>query len=129
MNSNLRWKAIFILVVVLICFYGLFGVPAFPTSWAQAADNFSNRMQLGLDLRGGSHLVLQVQVREAVGNHCDQTIDALNDQVHKQNIPVGEIRRVSDTQILVRNVAPASTGALQALVQNQFPDWTISQAA
>lgn len=129
MNPNLRWKAIFIVVIVLICFYALFGVPSFPTSLGQMADNFSNRMQLGLDLRGGSHLVLQVQVQEAVGTHCDQAMDALNDQLHKQNITTGEIRRASDTQILIRNVAPASTGALQALVQNQFPEWTLSQAA
>jgi|SRR5579859_558880 len=129
MNSNLRWKAIFILVIVLICVYALFGLPSFPTSFGQMADNFSNRMQLGLDLRGGSHLVLQVQVQEAVATHRDQAIDALNDQLHKQNIVTGEIREVSDTQILIRNVAPASTGALQALVQNQFPEWTLSQAA
>ncbi|MHB8484777.1 MAG: protein translocase subunit SecD [Candidatus Acidiferrales bacterium] len=129
MNSNLRWKAIFIIVIVLICFYALFGLPSFPTSFGQMADNFSNRMQLGLDLRGGSHLVLQVQVQEAVATHRDQAIDALNDQLHKQNIVTGEIREVSDTQILIRNVAPASTGALQSLVQNQFPEWTLSQAA
>ena len=115
MNSNLRWKAIFIIVIVLLCFYALFGLPSFPTSFGQMADNFSNRMQLGLDLRGGSHLVLQVQVQEAIATHRDQAMDALNDQLHKQNITVGEIREVSDTQILIRNVAPASTGALQAL--------------
>ncbi|MGB7024139.1 MAG: protein translocase subunit SecD [Candidatus Acidiferrales bacterium] len=129
MSSNLRWKAIFIIVIVLICFYALFGLPSFPTSFGQMADNFSNRMQLGLDLRGGSHLVLQVQVQEAIANHRDQAIDALNDQLHKQKIVTGEIREVSDTQFLIRNVAPASTGALQALVQNQFPEWTLSQAA
>ncbi|HEV2305874.1 MAG TPA: protein translocase subunit SecD [Candidatus Acidoferrales bacterium] len=129
MNSNLKWKALFIVIVVLICFYGLFGVPSFPTSWAQAADNFSNRMQLGLDLRGGSHLVLQVQVQEAVGNHTDQTISALEDQLHKQNITAGQVRRLSDTQILIPNVAPASSGTLQALVQNQLPDWTMAPAA
>jgi preprotein translocase subunit SecD len=129
MDSNLRWKAIFILVVVLVCLYGLFGIPSFPTSWGQVADNFSNRMQLGLDLRGGSHLVLQVQVQDAIRAHCDEVYDSLQSQLHKQNITFGEAREVSDTQILVRNVAPASTGALQALVQNQYPDWTISQAA
>ena len=129
MDSNLKWKAIFILVVVLICFYGLFGLPSFPTSWGQVADNFSNRMQLGLDLRGGSHLVLQVQVQEAVNTHCDQAHDALQDELRKQNITVGEVRELNSTQILVRNVAPASTGALQALVQSQLPDWNVSQAA
>jgi preprotein translocase subunit SecD len=129
MESNLKWKALFILVVVLICLYALFGFPSFPTSWAQVKDNFSNRMQLGLDLRGGSHLVLQVQVQEAVATHTDQTYDALQDQLHKQNITAGEVREVGSTQILIRNVAPASTGSLQALVQNQFPDFAISQAA
>lgn len=129
MDSNLKWKALFIGIVVLICFYGLFGRPSFPTSWGEVASNFSNRMQLGLDLRGGSHLVLQVQVQEAVANQCDQTIDQLQDQLRKQNITTGTIRRISDTQILVPNVAPAATGSLQALAQNQFPDWTVSQAA
>jgi preprotein translocase subunit SecD len=129
MDSNLKWKAIFILIVVLVCLYGLFGFPSFPTSWGQVADNFTDRMQLGLDLRGGSHLVLEVQVQDAIRTHSDQAYDGLQDQLRKQNITVGEIREVSSTQILVRNVAPASTGALQALVQNQFPDWTISQAA
>ncbi|MGB6484365.1 MAG: protein translocase subunit SecD [Candidatus Acidiferrales bacterium] len=129
MDSNLKWKALFILIVVLICLYALFGVPSFPTSWGQVASNFSNRMQLGLDLRGGSHLVLQVQVQEAVATHTDQIFDALQDQLHKQNITTGEVRELNSTQILIRNVAPASTGALQALVQNQFPDFTISEAA
>ena len=129
MNSNLKWKAVFIVIVVLICFYALFGVPSFPTSWGQVADNFSNRMQLGLDLRGGSHLVLQVQVQEAVANHTDQTISALEDQIKKQNVTTGALRRVNDTQILVPDVAPASSGTLQALVQNQLPDWTMAPAA
>ncbi len=129
MDSNLKWKAIFIVVVILICFYGLFGRPSFPTSWGDVANNFSDRMQLGLDLRGGSHLVLQVQVQEAVANQCDQTINDLQDQLRKQNITAGAIRRTSDTQILIPDVAPAASGALQALAQNQFPDWIMSQAA
>lgn len=129
MDSNLKWKALFILVVVLICFYGMFGRPSFPTSWGRLAGNFTSEMQLGLDLRGGSHLVLQVQVQEAVGIHTDQTHDELVDQLHKQNIAVGEIRELNTTQILIRNVPPASTGTLQSMIQGQFPDWTLSQAA
>lgn len=128
MKSNLRWKAIFIILVVLICFYALFGVPSFPTSWAQAAGNFSNRMQLGLDLRGGSHLVLQVQVQEAVRNHTYQAIDSLKSELKKQNITVGQVTYVSPTEILLNNVAPASTGTLDSLIQSEFPDWTMSQA-
>lgn len=129
MNPNLKWKAVFISVIVLICLYGLLGLPSFPTSWAAVADNFKSRIQLGLDLRGGSHLVLQVQVQEAIGTHCDQAIDSLKDQLRKQNLTVGEVRRVDDTHFLVLNVAPDASGALQGIVQNQFPDWSMAPAA
>ncbi len=67
MNPNLKWKALFILLVILGCIYGLVGLPTFPTSVAQLKDNFSHQIKLGLDLQGGTHLVLQVQ---DAGSHC-----------------------------------------------------------
>ncbi|HEV2491241.1 MAG TPA: protein translocase subunit SecD [Candidatus Acidoferrales bacterium] len=129
MNPNLKWKAVFISVIVLICIYGLLGLPSFPTSWSAVADNFKTRIQLGLDLRGGSHLVLQVQVQEAIDTHCNQAIDELKDQLRKQNINVGDVRHVDDTHFLVLGVSPDGSGALQSIVQNQFPDWSMAPAA
>src|SRR6266481_1665407 len=59
MNPNLKWKALFILAVILFCIYFLFGYPVFPTSLAQVKDNFSKQIKLGLDLQGGTHLLLR----------------------------------------------------------------------
>ena len=129
MNSQLRWKFIFITVVILLCIYGLIGVPTFPTSWAQVKQNLSDRIKLGLDLKGGSHLVLQVQVDEAIGQRCDQAVDQITKQVHEKNIAVGEIRRVDDTHILVRNVDPNASGTFRDLVSGQFADWAVAPAA
>jgi preprotein translocase subunit SecD len=129
MNPQLRWKMIVILIVVLACIFGLFGLPDLPRSWAQVKDNFNQRIKLGLDLRGGSHLVLQVQVQEAVGLHCDQTVDRLTQQLREKNVNVGEVDRRSDTQILVRNVAPEQAGTFRDLVRDQFPEWDSSAAA
>lgn len=129
MNSQLKWKFIFIAAVIVICIFGLVGMPQLPTSVAQVKQNLADRIKLGLDLKGGSHLVLQVQVDEAIGFRCDQTMDQLSKQLHEKNIPFGEMRRVSDTQILVRNVDPAATGQFRDLVSNQFPDWTMQPAA
>lgn len=129
MNPQLRWKFIFITFVVLLCIYGIIGLPSFPTSPSQIRDNLANRIKLGLDLKGGSHLVLQVQVDEAVGLRCDQAVDDLTRQIHDKNIIVGEIRRLSNTQILVRNVDPSTSGAFRDLVSSQFTDWSISPAA
>jgi preprotein translocase subunit SecD len=131
MNSQLKWKFILIFISVLVCLYGLVGVPQFPTSFAQVKQNLANRIRLGLDLKGGSHLVLQVQVDEAVGQHCDQAVDDLKKQLRLKNVltPTGEIRRVDDTHILVRNVDPNASSGFQDLINSQFTDWAVSPAS
>ena len=129
MTPQLRWKIILIAVVIFLCIFGLVGLPDFPRSWAMVKDNFSQRIKLGLDLKGGSHLVLQVQVQEAVGIHCDQAIDRLNQLLHEKNIGFGEIRRIDDTHILVRNVAADQTATVRDLARDQFPEWDITAAA
>jgi len=128
MTSNLRWKAIFIVLVVVLCAYGLMGLPSFPTSLAQLRDNFSQRIKLGLDLQGGTHLILQVQVNEAVSLQADQTLDHLTTQLHDKNIRYDEMRKLSDTQILVRNLAPDSAATFRDLVSSSFPDWSVAPA-
>ena len=129
MNSQLRWKFIFIGGVILFCIFGLVGMPELPTSLRQVKQNLVDRIKLGLDLKGGSHLVLQVQVDEAIGQRCDQAVDQLTKQLHEKNIGFGEIRRVDDTHILVRSVDPATSGNFRDLVNSQFTDWNPTPAA
>jgi preprotein translocase subunit SecD len=129
MNPQLKWKFVLILIVLLLCIYGVIGLPVFPTSLSQVKDNLADRIKLGLDLKGGSHLVLQVQIEEAIGQRCDQTIDQLTKQLHDKNIGFGEIRRVDDTHVLVRGVDPATSGDFHDLINNQFTDWSIAPAA
>jgi preprotein translocase subunit SecD len=131
MNSQLRWKFIFICAVVLVCIYGVLGLPAFPTSASQLKQNLVDRIKLGLDLKGGSHLVLQVEVDKAVGQRCDQAVDDLSKQVQTKNVlsPAGEIRRVDDTHIMVRNINPDSYSTFQDIANNQFTDWSVAPAA
>ncbi len=127
MSPQLKWKFVFIALVILVCIFGLVGIP-FPTSFGQIRQNLSDRIHLGLDLRGGSHLVLQVQVDEAIGQRTDQAYDALQKALHDKNINPG-MSRVDDTHILVTNVDPAASGTLNDIVTNQFTDWTMTPAA
>ncbi|MGH9580688.1 MAG: hypothetical protein ACRD2R_06830, partial [Terriglobales bacterium] len=135
MNPNLKWKALFILAVILLCIYGLVGLPKFPTSWAQVKQNFDQRIKLGLDLQGGTHMILQVQVQEALGLHCDTSIERLRRQMGESNITYEEIRRQDDAfpvvigqRILVRNVNPDQIGAFRDLVRDSFADWDMAPA-
>src|SRR5512137_2847816 len=125
MNPQLKWKFVFIAIVIVLCIFGLVGLPEFPTSLAAVKQNLADRIKLGLDLKGGSHLVLQVQVDEAIGQRCDQAVDELTRQVHQKNILTGEIRRVDDTHILVRSVDPNGSASFRDLVSTQFADWTL----
>ena len=130
MNPNLKWKALFIVAVILVCIYGLIGLPTFPTSLAQIKDNFRKQIKLGLDLQGGTHLVLQVQVQEAIAQETDQMVDRLTKQLRDKNISFDEIRRVDDTHILVRNVDFQQAAAFRDLVQQQYGNlWDTAPAA
>ena len=130
MNPNLKWKVIFIVLVVVGCIYGLVGLPVFPTSLAQIKDNFSHQIKLGLDLQGGTHLILQVQTQEAIAQETDQTVDRLTAQLRTKNIRYDEIRRTDDTHILVRNIAPDQSSDFRDLVNLQLQNvWDLSPAA
>src|SRR6202521_4034517 len=131
MNPNLKWKALFILAVILACFIGLIGFPAFPpTSLAQLKDNFAHQIKLGLDLQGGTHLILQVQVQEAIAQETDQTVDRLAGQLRAKNIRYDEIRRVDDTHILIRNLDSAQLAQFRDIVTAQYANvWALTPAA
>src|SRR6266403_542923 len=130
MNPNLKWKAVFIAVVILGCIYGLVGLPAFPTSIADVKSNFAHQIKLGLDLQGGTHLILQVQVQEAIAQETDQTVDRLTTQLRTKNIHYDEVRRVDDTHIVVRNIPSDQLSDFRDLVASQLQNvWDMSATA
>jgi len=129
MNPNLKWKALFIIAVILFCIYFLIGYPTFPTSVAQMKDNFSKQIKLGLDLQGGTHLILQVQVQEAIAQETDTTVDRLATLLRSKNIHYDEVRRIDDTHLLVRNVDSSQVSDFRDLVTQQYTNvWDLSPA-
>jgi preprotein translocase subunit SecD len=129
MNPNLKWKALFILAVILLCIYSVIGYPNFPTSLAALKDNFTHQIKLGLDLQGGTHLILQVQVQEAIAQETDQTVDRLTTAMRAKNIRYDEVRRADDTHIVVRNVPSDQLSAFRDLIHEQYEGiWELSPA-
>jgi len=126
MNSNLRWKAIFVAAVILLCIYGLVGLPSFPTSGGTIKQNLSERIRLGLDLQGGTHLVLQVQVNEAVRQETNQNVTQIYKLLRDRNIPSDQPVSIGDTQIKVSNVSPDRIGDLRAIATDSFPGFDFS---
>ena len=73
MKKNLKNKIALIIAVLLICLYGIFGIPS-GLSGKALLEGMSGRIHLGLDLRGGAHLILQVKVEEAVSAETDNVV-------------------------------------------------------
>src|SRR5260370_585153 len=125
MTSNLKIKILAILVVILGCVYGIIGLP---TSKDQILANWNKNIHLGLDLRGGSQLVLQVQIQDAFKAEADSVIQRLKDQLNTTRIPFTEMMRndpptikASDTiQIDVKGVASTRGGDFRALVNDNY---------
>src|SRR5277367_2169865 len=130
MTPNLKYKAIFILPLILFCIYFLVGYPTFPTSAAQIKDNFAHQIKLGLDLQGGTHLILQVQVQEAIAQETDQTVERLTTALRAKNISYNEVRRLDDTHIAIRGLDPGGYNAFSDLVNAQYSNiWDLAPTA
>ena len=125
MTSNLKIKILVIVVVVLACIYGIIGLP---TSKEQLVANWQKNIHLGLDLKGGSQLVLQVQIQDAFKAEADTVIQRLKDQLAAKHITYVEMSRnepptiqSADTiQIDVKGVPSTSAGDFRALVNDNF---------
>src|SRR5437016_3330124 len=88
MQRNLTVKTVVIVATILLCIYGIIGIPK---SKAELRANLEHNIKLGLDLKGGSHLVLQVQVQDAMKSVADHTIESLKDTLRKENIGFSEM--------------------------------------
>jgi preprotein translocase subunit SecD len=132
MNKNLRIKAAIIVAVILICIYGIVGIP---TSWNQLVANWNNNIKLGLDLRGGSHLVLQVQVQDAFIAEAQQIVDRLRDELSKagisyttiDNTEPDSIEIADDVRVNVRGIPAEKAGSFRSIVQDRLGEtWNLN---
>ncbi len=122
-HNRIRNRTIFILVVVIACVLGLTGLPK---NVQQLKRNLADRIHLGLDLKGGTNMVLQVHVDDAVKVTADQALEQLRDEMTSRNIPYTSIERQGISSILIKGLPAAKLGSLQSLLTQQFSTWTLA---
>src|SRR5437763_16899722 len=92
MQKNLLIKTIFIIAVLLVFVYGIFGIPK-SLSGQGLKEAMLQRVHLGLDLRGGTHLILQVMVNDAINADSDRLIDRLKVKLADKHVAYAEIAK------------------------------------
>jgi preprotein translocase subunit SecD len=132
MNKNLSWKLIVIVGILLVFLFGIFGVPK---DWSGKGllASITDRIHLGLDLRGGTHLILQVQVNDAVNVDSDNAIARLKEDMRTRKINYADITKPDPVNhpdmVVVKGVPPDQTNDFKSIVSDRLPDYDATSGA
>jgi len=121
MGKNLATKVAVIIAVILFFVYGIIGIPhstgrGFGDSVKQS---LADRIHLGLDLKGGTHLVLAVHVEEAIGSATDRDVARLETALPAAGVTGATVAKLDAAHpevITISGVSPAQTSQLRTLV-------------
>jgi preprotein translocase subunit SecD len=127
MGKNLKGKTAFIVALLVVFCFGFVGIPhgVTPTALKQA---LADHINLGLDLKGGIHLELKVNVEEAVGLTTDRDVERLQDDLAKAGLtsatvskpdPVAHPEAITVGGVTTANISKAR-GILEGTDYNDF---------
>ena len=129
MKKNLFWKLVFIIAVMLFFLFGILGVPQ-SLSGSGLLTALTDHIHLGLDLKGGTHLILQVHVNDAVNVDAQNAIEVLKDQLRKRKIDYADITQPdpqnNPDHILIKGVQPGARSDLISIVQDRLPEYDLT---
>ena len=107
MQKNLRWKFLFIAAIMVACLY-LFVSPR------QSGAGLLSRLNLGLDLKGGIHLVLQVKTDDALNQELAQDAERIATDLKGRNINFVSAKKGNGLAIEIVGVDTAQDRDLRA---------------
>ena len=132
MNKNLLWKLLFIIGTMLFFLFGIFGIPK-SFSGGGLLTALTDHIHLGLDLKGGTHLILQVQVNDAVNVDAQNAIEVLKDQFRSHKIDYTDISQPdpqnNPDHLVLKGVPAAARSDLRNIVQERLPEYDVTAGA
>ncbi len=120
MSGSLRWRAVTVAAVVLTAAFFL--VPSvvgqMPAWWGRALP--SDSIRLGLDLRGGIHMVLEVQADKAVENSVDLLIEQMKRELQEEGIATRAWSRVGLDTLVFDLVSRSRFEELEEIITERY---------
>ena len=116
MDSKILWRVVLIVAVVGLSLWSLYPP--------------GEKINYGLDLSGGIHLVLQVQTDDAIKAELDDAAQRLVSRARDENIQLtqGE-SNIEDLSFTVRVPADTDPSALREVADNWVPGYTVRPGA
>jgi preprotein translocase subunit SecD len=122
MKKNLTNKIIGIVAVLLICLWGIFGASKGVTG-SDLTEGLTKRIHLGLDLKGGAHLILQVKVEEAIFAETGNTAGRIQQDLQKAKLTYSQVYVPDPSKpetIRVEGTPAASSNAVETLLDSKY---------
>jgi preprotein translocase subunit SecD len=117
--KNLSWRLIVIAAVILAAV--IYVIPTFqPGIWPH------KKINLGLDLQGGMHLVLEVDADKAVENTIERIGQEMRTLMRKARIRHQGIQRVETVKLAVKVTEADNIDRFNGLLDKEFPDLRIA---
>ena len=107
--NNLRWRILLIVVIVGACLWAI--IPP------------EQKIRLGLDLKGGVHLVLQVNTDDALRLETETTAETLRNELEKAGAAAATVEATSPTEFRVSGLQPGQDAALRQAATSLTPAW------
>jgi len=132
MNKTFGWKLGLVVATLVVFLFGIFGLPK-EFSRGGLLASVQEHIHLGLDLKGGTHLILQVQVNDAVNGDSDRAVERLKEDLRTHKINYTEISKpdpiTRPDQIVLKGVPPDSTSDLRAIASERLPEYDFNSGA
>lgn len=111
--KNISWKLVFVLIVIVVAIIYL--LPTIkPTFWPH------KKINLGLDLQGGMHLVLEVETQKAVESNIERISQEIRSLCKKEHIRQIQIDPIQGAKILVIIKDEESIKKFEAFLDKEF---------
>ncbi len=134
MRGRFGLRIAIVAAVFVLCFWRVIG---FSPGWDAVRQNLQDNIALGLDLKGGTHLILQVQVQDALKSEADQTIDRMRARLARAGIAYTGIRRndpasieeADSIEIQLEGTPTDRVSDVRAIFDEEAPSWLPASSA
>jgi preprotein translocase subunit SecD len=129
MNKNLLIKLGSIIAILLFFLFGIFGIPSSFTGHGLMTA-LTDHIHLGLDLKGGTHLILQVQVNDAVNVVAQTDVEVVKEQLKNRKIDYADVAQAdpqnNPDRIVIKGLQSGARNDLLTIVHDRLPDYDMT---
>ncbi|MFH1029600.1 MAG: protein translocase subunit SecD [Pseudomonadota bacterium] len=123
MPKGTGWRISLIGIFVLLSFLYLTPtlVAQLPTWWGGLLPK--DKIHLGLDLQGGTHLVMEVDTQKAVEGSLDLVATDLEDTLNSKNLRFKRISRTGSDKVSLVVYEKGTAADVQKLLKDKYPSY------